>query len=164
MRRKMSSVIPPEIYRHFAMVTVLLTTGIAMFAEGENREAAVIDTAPAEASTPAYAAAAPEPAIVRRPPARRSSSGRSGFDGFDASFGPPMDTPLGSTGAYASASLTETAPTGYSERYLESLSAEERNLLLAGLATEGLLSPEERQRKSAALIAASESRSGSANY
>ena len=165
MGRATPSVIPPNIYRHFAMVTVLLTTGVAMFAEGENRQAATVEAAPPEESRPEDAPTLAKPEIASSTPARRSTPDSSGFDGFDDSFGAPMTTPLGSPGVYATAGRPEAATTGYSERYLDSLSAEERELLLADLAKEGLLSPAERERKSAALIAASQVRSGgSANY
>ena len=38
MRRAVTPAIPPSMYRHFAIVTVALTMGLAMFADGENRE------------------------------------------------------------------------------------------------------------------------------
>ena len=165
MGRATPSVIPPKMYRHFAMVTVLLTTGVAMFADGENRQAAAVEAAPSEQPRADDAATISRPEIARRAPARRSAPDRGGFDGFDASFGAPMTKPLGSPGVYVAGARSDTAPTGYSDRYLDSLSPEERALLLDGLAKEGLLSPAERERKSAALIAASEGRSGgSANH
>lgn len=159
MVRASPSAIPARMYRHFALVTVLLTTGIAMFAEGENREA----TAPRLEN--GSDEPAPQPEATSEParraagtPARRPSTG--GFDGGGMAFGMPMDKALGSVTAPVTGVGWEEEPGGYSERYLASLGADERDRLLKGLEDEGMLSPEERERKSAALVSASHSRSG----
>jgi len=168
MVRALPSAVPPKMYRHFALVTVLLTTAVAMFAEGENREARTTQVERREKpgvlrqDTPAKA---PKPTLARRttqPHHRFVQEVR----GFDVSFGRPMDHARGSLAAYTTQVASEVTQAGYSEAYLSTLRTEERDLLLKGLSREGLLSPEERERKSAALIAASEARSGasSANY
>jgi hypothetical protein len=56
--------------------------------------------------------------------------------------------------------LTGVTVPGYSDEYLASLSEEERQLLLQGLQENGMLSPEIRGDRSAAIIAASSRRSG----
>ena len=158
MVRALPSAIPPKMYRHFALVTVLFTTVIAMFADGENREARATQVEQREEPEVSTAEVA-KPVIARRTthPHRRFSPNISEFD---VAFGAPMDRALGSLGAYTTQVAAEVTQAGYSEGYLSSLRAEERDLLLTGLAREGLLSPEERERKSAALIAASHVRSG----
>jgi hypothetical protein len=167
MVRALPSTVPPKMYRHFALVTVLLTTGVAMFADGENREARAtqVEERAEPGAPPQQSEKVPEPAIARRTTQIHRRFGQE-IGEFDASFGAPMDRALGSLGAYTTEVASEVSQAGYSDAYLSSLGAEERDLLLKGLAREGLLSPEERERKSDALIAASEARSGvrSANY
>jgi hypothetical protein len=156
------------MYRHFAVVTVLLTAGIAMFAEGENRQARAAQVASQERARPKPAVEALQPPPTRRKPRRRQQflQETGGFDGFDASFGMPMDLASSAPSSPAGTAASDATQAGYSEAYLSSLDPEERDLLLAGLANEGVLAPRDRQRKSAALIAASQARSGAsaANY
>jgi hypothetical protein len=158
------------MYRHFALVTVLLTASIAMFADGENREAAaaqIEDRPEPQPTRPDAVLQPPAPRENRDTASRRARFVDSnGFNGFDPSFGAPMDKPMGSLATYARRLAPEIAQAGYSDTYLASLSAEERDLLSDGLEQEGMLSPAERERKTAALVAASEARSGTspANY
>lgn len=167
MVRALPSAVPPKMYRHFALVTVLLTLGVAMFADGENREAAAAQVEQREASPDRDDTEVVKPPIARRPVERHQRSRESAaFDGFDPSFGAPMDAARGSAAGRIAAMASAVAQTGYSDSYLASLDAEKRALLLAELEKEGLSSPEERERKTAALVAASETRSGrpTANY
>ena len=171
MARALPSAIPPKMYRHFALFTVALTTGIAMFADGENREAAaaqVEEHREQEAIRQASEAKTAKPTI-----ARRTASPHHRFapesEGFDESFGAPMELPTGwnvAAGMLPTGRATEATQAGYSEGYLASLEAQERDLLLKGLEHEGLLSSDERERRIAALSAASQARSGasSADY
>lgn len=163
MVRSLPSAIPPKMYRHFALVTVALTASVAMFADGENREAAAAQIEEPEAPAPAQQdlAPPPKPTATRRARERHEAFVQSGgFDGFDPSFGMPMDRAMSSLGAYANQLMPEATQAGYSEAYLASLDPEERALLIGGLEQEGMLAPGERERKTAALIAASEARSG----
>jgi len=167
MVRALPSAIPSKMYRHFALVTVLLTTGVAMFAEGENREALAAQVEEHEepdAIPHESAAKVPKATIARRTPQHHRFGQH--IDGFDVVFGAPMERALGSLGTYTTAVASEVAQAGYSDAYLDSLGAEERDLLLKGLAKEGLLAPEQRERTTAALTAASHVRSGglAANY
>ena len=163
MVRALPSAIPPKMYRHFALVTVFFTAGIAMFAEGENREAAATQSEAREGQDTLRQDA---PAELARPPERNAARRHQrfvqsgGFDGFDRSFGQPMAKAMSSLSTYTGEVAAGVAQAGYSESYLASIGPEERALLLDGLAREGMLSPGERERKSAALIAASEARSG----
>ena len=65
MRRAVTPAIPPSMYRHFAIVTLALTTGLAMFAQGENREA---QAAQAPRAQPTKPAAPPVLARAAEPP------------------------------------------------------------------------------------------------
>lgn len=163
MARPLPSVIPPKMYRHFALVTVLLTASVAMFADGESRQAATTQAAKdAEAPVQQERLAPPaSPPVSGRASDRHERFVQSGgFDGFDASFGMPMDRAMGSLATHANRLAPEATQTGYSAAYLASLDAAERELLLYGLQQEGMLSPGERERRTAALVAASEARSG----
>jgi hypothetical protein len=156
MARKQPSVIPPKVYRHFALVTVLLTAGIAMFADSENREASA-QVAPRESGL--RQESIPKPLVAPRTTRRKHHFAQDG-EGFAAPFGAPMDEAPGSLVAQTTQLAPDAAPAGYSDHYLASLGPDERRLLLEGLEKEGLLSPEEREHKSRALIAASQARSG----
>ena len=158
MVRALPSAIPSKMYRHFALVTVLLTTGVAMFAEGENREALAAQVEEHDAPPQESAGEVPKATIARRAPQHHRFG--QDIDGFDVVFGAPMDRALGSFGTYTTAVASEVAQAGYSDAYVASLDPQERDLLLKGLANEGLLSPEQRERTSAALTAASQVRSG----
>ena len=88
MRRASLSLVPPGMYRHFAAVTLALTTALAMFAEGEN------SGAKASQIPERNPAAAPKPASFATPPDApahdRAPSGWYIESGFDATFGQPM--------------------------------------------------------------------------
>ena len=75
-----------KMYRHFAAVTVACTMALAMFADGENREAVAREVS----------AAAPKRTEANRTPVefvRKNMGSQGNFnDGFDGSFGAPMDT------------------------------------------------------------------------
>ena len=162
MAHALASMIPPRMYRHFALATVALTAAVAMFAEGESREARAAHVEAQQAPRPEPVVEALQPPIVRRKPARRAQflQNTGGHDGFDTSFGAPMERTFASQSAHAPTAASEATQAGYSDRYLASLDPEERDLLLQGLKDEGVLSPRERERKSAALVAASQARSG----
>jgi len=115
------------MYRHFAMVTVLCTAGLAMFADGENQEARaahVAAPAPVEEERPAAFAT---PAASNAP---RATFGWN--DDADGSFGQPMERMLG---AANSSIIPEgvTQADQYPPEYLASLTKAERELLLSGV-------------------------------
>lgn len=162
MARRRPSAIPPGMYRHFAVFTVLLTASIAMFADGENRELHAAEVSEQQAVQAQREAEAAELARAQvAPPAtgpRRRSSPES--SAFDVSFGAPMEVPSRSVANFAAELLPDAGQAGFPEQYLASLESEQRTMLLDGLEKEGLLAPGERERRSAALVAASQVRSG----
>jgi hypothetical protein len=158
MRRAVTPAIPPSMYRHFAVITLLLTTALAMFANGENREAqAAQSPRPAARPTPAAAIATRSPTTASQP------ASAWGFDSDgEGSFGQPMER-LISGASSLMPDLDEVVAPGYSPEYLASLSEEERRLLLQGLQDNGMLDAEIQSDRAAALSAASQRRSGSAS-
>jgi hypothetical protein len=160
MRRTVTPAIPPSMYRHFAIVTLALTTGLAMFAQGENREAQAAHVArpqPAKPAAPAVLATASPSA------ASQVSPGAWGSDSeFDNSFGKPMENLIDGASSLIP-DLDAIAAPGYSPEYLASLSAEEREMLLQGLQDNGMLAPDVQEERVTALNAASRRRSGAAS-
>ncbi|HYD25543.1 MAG TPA: hypothetical protein VEB68_12175 [Croceibacterium sp.] len=163
MRRAVAPAIPPKLYRHFAIVTVALTTGLAMFADGENREAVVQHI---EAKQQASAVRRASYAKFGAPTLGGTSAqpvGRFADDGggdFDGSFGRPMDSPRSGQGSSLMPAQDLAEAAGYSPEYLASLSAEELALLLKGLEDSGMLSEDARSDSRESLAAASARRSG----
>ena len=148
------------MYRHFAVITLALTAGIALFADGESRaeiaQRAQDKQRETELRRESYERfGAPKLKLAERP----KPVGRFGDDAsVDRSFGAPMRRP-----APAAGSLADETPSqipGFSQAYLDSLSEEERRRLLAGLEENGMLSDAQRQAQSASLLAASAARSG----
>jgi hypothetical protein len=151
--RRATPAIPPKMYRHFAVVTILLTAVLALFADGENGEAARALVAQQAANPPP---AGPPRLVQKAPVSAWSSDGDdSGFE-----FGSPMENLVGSDGGGIFPDLELAQEAGYSEEYLTSLSPEERELLLKGLQENGMLSPEAHDSRARSLAAASDRRSG----
>ena len=145
------------MYRHFAVMTLVLTVGLAMFADGENREAQATQIAP-----PSARPAAPAVLATAAPTGTSQSAGAWGIDSdLDSSFGAPMERLISGAGSMIP-DLDEIVAPGYSPEYLASLSDEERALLLQGLQENGMLEPEIQDQRSAAIDAASRRRSGAA--
>jgi len=169
MARALTPAVPPKMYRHFAVFTIALTAGLAMFADGENREAiaARIDQQQHDAELRRASAArfgAPRIGHASPKPDR-------GFDDESLRSDHPFGQPMTTFGPQLTYRRTHVIPTdlaaqaveaGYSEEYLASLSEEERDRLLEGLRENHLLSPAERNRITARLDAASRRRSGGA--
>lgn len=157
MRRAVTPTIPPKMYRHFAVVTVLLTAAVAMFAGGENRKAVAAQVENAEENG----------SQVESAPALATRSGDNpapvvGSFGSDDGivFGQPMDNPLGGLSSSVFAKLDGAEAAGYPPDYLASLTPAERELLIKGLEENGLLTDEARADRGAALESASRRRSG----
>jgi len=167
MARTLTPAIPPKMYRHFALVTVGLTVGIAMFASGESREAMAAHVEEQQQQhelelKSREKAVAPTIARRIRP---RSHGFSSDSEAFGGTFGRPMIGPAiraNNVDMDEVEGASQEPPTGYSQQYLDTLSEEERKLLLASQEKERSLTPEERQRRNASLIAASQVRSGGA--
>jgi hypothetical protein len=141
MRRAVTPTVPPSMYRHFAILTVVLTAGLAMFAEGENREA---QAAPAAQAVKPAAPVALVTATSTNGSAQ--AAGWSDVESYDSGFGGPMEGLLGGGDSSVIPDLEEGLVPGYSPRYVASLSEEERELLLGGLQESGMLEPEIHSR------------------
>lgn len=108
------------MYRHFTVVTVLLTAILAMFAGGETRQS---QAAPTARATPARPAA---PTIVAADHAVPQAPGWWGVESHSDG-----DTAAASSVPPSGDGFDGTEVPGYSPEYLASLSEEERELLLA---------------------------------
>ena len=126
MRRTVTPAVPPGLYRHFAAVTVVLTAALAMFADGENREAQA-----AQAAREPSEARAAAPTLVVAAPAAATPPPSDGWDepDFDNSFGAPMEA----LSANIAPQLDHIPSPRRAPAFQASLSEEERELLLRGL-------------------------------
>ncbi|MGV3511949.1 MAG: hypothetical protein ACO1OX_08105 [Novosphingobium sp.] len=79
--------IDPKMYRHFAVITVALSSVVALFANGDAQEAIAATERHGEAQA-AKNRAGQAKLVDKRSDRRRSGSGNSGFSG---PFGAPMD-------------------------------------------------------------------------
>jgi hypothetical protein len=163
MAKSQISPIPPKIYRHFAVVTLLLTLTVAFFADGENREVAAEQIAEKQQETKlrrdSYARFG-APKIGARQPA---TVGRFSEDdgGPDFAFGAPSaGMPMVTAAGGAMASDDPLVRAGYPRAYLDKLSPEERMKLLESLQASGMLSEDGRRDHGMALAAASARRGG----
>ena len=154
MRRNVTPVVPPSMYRHFAVVTVLLTVGLAIVAEGENRQAQAAPTAQAAPARVEATIAVANRATPEMPGWWEADSLADGDTGGSGGG-------LAGSGSGSMSDLGDVP--GYSPEYLASLDDEERELLISGLQDSGMLDPDMREERSTALIAASSRRSGSAS-
>ena len=134
MRRSLAPVVPPSMYRHFAVVTVLLTAILAMFAEGEDLQAQAAPAAAVPADTPAAPRIVASHLAPQPPP--------EWWEEDSSSDGDIAGVP-GTDGGMVSGFDDIEAPGGSSER-AASLSEEERELLLAGMQESGVLDPAAR--------------------
>lgn len=91
--RRSPSPIPPSLYKHFAVATLAVTTALAMFADGENRQARA-----SQIEAPAPAAEQPPEEFVRAPePPRKSRASSQWYSAsaFAGTFGQPMNQAFG---------------------------------------------------------------------
>jgi hypothetical protein len=86
MARRSSSAITPQMYRHFATVTVMLTALVAFFANGESKQAMAAESSQQAAEQSAEKAEEhPQPAPTATPVNRGTWGNDDG-----GSFGRPM--------------------------------------------------------------------------
>jgi hypothetical protein len=163
MAKPLTPAIPAKVYRHFAVVTLLLTLTVAFFADGENREAAAAQLAEKRQETKlrkeSYARFG-APKLGAQQPA---TVGRFSEDdgGPDLAFGAPTaGSPMVAGHSGVMGSDDPLIRAGYPRAYVERLSPEERRKLLESLQASGMLNDETRQARAAALAAASARRSG----
>lgn len=163
VRKKQQPAGALRMYRHFAIVTVALTAALALFADGESREAMAEEIAAREQRNELAHASAEKfgkPRLVRKEPA---SAGSFGSDGGD--FGEPMDDAGGGNpSGYISGPVN--APSAYayfglSEAEWEALSEEQRAALRREVQEEAdRAAAPERQAQIERLKAASAGRAG----
>lgn len=154
-----SPAIPMKMYRHFAIVTVMLTACLAMFADGENRQQA--DASAARAAEQHRGASQPRPAATPaygQASLTRNDTGTFGGD-QGSGFGQPTDRSA-AMGSASSLPLANSENAGFTSAYLDSLSAQELQQLLDSLQSAGATSVAERNRILMVLEAASRRRSG----
>lgn len=159
--------IPLKMYKHFAMATVSLTAGIAMFADSDHRASDTAQSEPQieqeEARTAHTAPALHTSNIVEAPPVPGSFG-----DEFIGDYGDPTVTPrtAGSRGWSFHTPRAGSRPpvTGYDQHEIDLMSEEEYREFLASLppeTVESMVGAEERANQIAALERASAYRSGS---
>jgi len=166
-RRKQPQVSTARIYRHFAVVTLLLTGAVAVFADGENRQALAEEIAEREEQGRVARASAEmfgPPRLVKKAPA-----GGGSFGSDRGEFGMPMDDG-GSDNAsgyfpdeHAAAGHTPAAYArfGLSEAEWAALTEEQREALRRQAGSDAALAQSsERALQIGRLKAASAARSG----
>lgn len=154
--------IPLKMYKHFAVVTLLLTATIAMFADSDNRQAVaehVEERQRMEALRAAEAERFGQRELVRRDQGTPGSFGDEGFN-----YGAPTDTPHASGAGGGSRRARRGRPEvpGYSREYVAGLSEDEYEALIASLPDAERAVAEQAQNQShvAEMSAASARRSG----
>lgn len=164
----------PKIYRHFAVITVASTLVMAMFADGENRQAMADEIRSHEQAAGAEAVSAAKYGtgkLAKSAGLKQKESGSSGFGKDSGEFGAPMDT-VGARVEYnpevfAGRAAPKFVPSAYkrfgiSKAEWASLSEAERAKLIADMNAGGLSTdPDVRKAQLAKLIAQSARRSGS---
>lgn len=175
--------ISPKMFRHFATVTVAITVALAVFADGENRQAIssgvadeIAEREEAQRIEAAQAAKFGKPKLISRQRARNGDWGSGGYgDAFDAGYGTPSDRTSeyarttavwrGRTGA-SGARPGSYAPPGVTQAKWDSMSDGERDEHLARLqrarAPGKTVSAEQHARDVENLLAASAARAGDA--
>ena len=159
--------IPLKMYQHFAAVTVVMTAGIALFADGENREAMATHIEERERQQELQALSAEITGtreLVRRDERTRGTWGdEGGAMGAPSSF--PQASSAGSgyrRGTGANAGSRRPAIAGYDREFVDSLSEEEYRAFLQSLPAEygGSSGPDRSADQMAAVERASRQRSG----
>lgn len=162
--------VPYKMYRHFVVITIVLTAGLAFFADGEKRETVTEHVAEKEERAEMQRISAEK---ARGPVLKRADAGsRQTFDysenPFHEGFGRAMDR-TSDRGNDSSINPDATSRQlaggrqslpGYKDEYIESLSDAEYTMLVRSLKASGMLDPRERKRKIDALARASRARSG----
>ena len=132
MARAYTPAITPQMFRHFAVLTVAVTAVVAFFAQGENRQAVTEQVAQrqppaAEADSPAEAA---PPKLARNNPAADA-----GAWGEDIDFGrPTVSVSFGGSLASSASWTTDFGHGSLVDDHLRGLTAAEREELIRPLA------------------------------
>lgn len=155
------------MYRHFAVVTVSLTFVLAIFAHGESRSAMAAELDEQQQQAELRQQSADMFGTARIGVKKPGPAANPGGFGEDEAMGAPSaqveSSPSGSVmpadGAY-NGSIAAAQGVGYPAAQLAAMSKGEREQLVKGLRDAGILTPEQRRSRAAALLAASSSRSG----
>lgn len=176
MAQLTTSPISPKMFRHFAVVTIIVTLLLAVFADGENREALAENVsdeiaARQEAARVEQAQVAKfgAPKLVSRAKPR-NRVGYANGDGFDTAYGTPSDSNGQSTRTTAAwrGRLNPTAkmpasyaPYGIPQAEWNAMSEEEREeFLRQRTPSPTAVSAAQHQREVEGLLAASAARAG----
>lgn len=182
-RRAMAKISTPavnqKVYRHFAIITVVVTLLVAVFANGENRQAvaaAVAERQHAAALAEYQAHKFGKPTLIQAEPLKaRVYNSAADYSDTNSDYGAPMDRVGGRSqdnavfrgavnrggGHYVPASYSAYQ---ISDEELAKMTPAQRQALKAQLANGGLSgNPALRKKQIAALAAASQQRAGSEN-
>lgn len=160
--------VPTKMYRHFAVVTVLLTASLAVFADGENEEYYAQQTAAQQPQQSTESETPPErkdigaPAYGEAQLTRRDGAASGGFSNgpeFDSSYG-RASGPGGSRFSSQLVPADNSENAGFTAAHLDKLSEQELTRLLEALREDGIESESERRNAVAVMEAASRRRSG----
>lgn len=167
MARVAQPKIPMRIYQHFAVVTIVVTLGVAVFADGETREAAGQEVTPQTAPV-AKSSTIPKLARSKTAGSFGEDEGGSAAFGDDMAMGSASDTgsDRGNDSGIIPDELPDDATTnaalaaGYPASVLAAMSVAEREQLVKSLRDAGIADSEVRQARAASLLASSQQRSG----
>lgn len=154
--------VPVKLYKHFAVVTVVLTATIALFADGENREAVANHIEQREEQARLQRASQE---ITGRPRLVRSEGTMQGSFGSesDSGFGQPMDNP-GVSADFSRGSrsthLSRQPLPNMTPEEVAALSQEEYDRLRGLYAAAGAIEDEDRSAQMSEIEAASARRMG----
>lgn len=156
--------VPVKLYKHFAVLTVVLTATIALFADGENGQAGTDPIEPGAEETRVQQASQEIPArprLLRRQSTRQGSFDDSGE--FDAAYGQPMDNAGISadfTNAPRSTHVSRRILPNMTPEEVSALSQEEYERLLALYVAAGAIEDVDRSAQMSEIEAASARRMG----
>lgn len=155
--------VPVKLYKHFAVVTVVLTATIALFADGENREAVAHQMEQREEEARLERASQEitgTPRLIRSEATLQGSFDDGGE--FDAGYGRPMNDP-GTTrqgsGRRSTNQSRQSLPNMTPEE-VAALSQEEYDRLLRLYAEAGVIEDYDRSAQMSSVEAASARRMG----
>ena len=159
-KAKKDGAVNAKMYQHFAVVTVLLTAGIAVFADDDQQQdvqAQMLQREQAARDAGQSVKKYGEPKLVNKFENSRSQpTGGGSFDESVPDFGVPMDNPGGGNSGIIPGDLPQhrrmAVPSGYNAQYgisedeLAKLSDEERKKLLEQI-KQGRYGKDPAQRK-----------------
>jgi len=152
--------IPLKMYKHFAVATVSLTAGIAMFADADNRDAVATHVEEHEERARLQQASAE---ITTSPELIRRDQGNRGSFGEEAGIsGAPTVTTQANNSGYAgpARSAGRISVAGYDQAYIDALSEDDYRIFLEAVPAASQRSGGDTASQRSAIEAASARRSG----